>query len=79
MFTKDKIVESVALRLKEKGGFWYSTTDVFGGLFIRESSRVDFPRTVKMLEYHGILNGDTLIAYGDSVDSISVHLVKEVY
>lgn len=79
MFTKDKIVESVALRLREKGGFWYSTTDVFGGLFTRESNRADLPNTVKMLESRGILNGESLIAYGDSIDNITVHLVKEVY
>lgn len=79
MFTKDKIVESVATRLRERGGFWYSTTDVFGGLFTRESSKEEFPSTVRMLESLGILDEEVLIAYGESVDDISVHLVKEVF
>lgn len=79
MFTKDKIVESVATRLRERGGFWYSTTDVFGGLFTRESSKEEFHSTVRMLESLGILDEEVLIAYGESVDDISVHRVKEVF
>lgn len=79
MFTKDKIVESVAMRLRERGGFWYSTTDAFGGLFTRESSKSEFASTVRMLESCGILDEEALIAYGESVDNISVHLVKEVF
>lgn len=78
MVTKESVMSNVAQKIKTKGGFWYSTVDVFGRVFTRSCASESLSKTVQMLATNGIFSGEELIAYGDDVTEISVKRVREV-